>query len=186
MVFKKLVKHRLFSGFTLIELLVVISIILVITGGGIAGFINFNERQQVQTKVKEIQTLMRSAQIKSRAGEAADECQDIDRLLKGYRVRIDYTDGDRIKLERICMLPDKPLSDFDVHKRGEIEPNNVTFSMVNELGSNANVIFLTLRGGLQVRPAGTILTVTVTSESGNISYEFQVNDRGEITEGAFL
>lgn len=165
------------SGFTLIELLVVISIIILITGAGIAGFVNFNDRQQVQTTVKDTQALMRSAQIKARSGEGASDCGGTNKL-KGYEVTSDATS---VVLNRICVTVAGAFASRT--ERSRVTLNNVT---VTKAPNNA-ITFLALRGGVDLGGAGvTDVTYTVAGEySTSIEYEFQVLNTGEITEGAF-
>lgn len=166
-------------GFTLIELLVVVSIILLTTGAGIASFVNFNDRQQVQTTVKGIQGLMRSAQTKARAGEGANDCGQTGTLLnklKGYQVTSTAT---AVILNRICVRPD--TGDVtSTTERSRITLDTVTVSR----SPSTTITFLALRGGVDLgnNPA---VTITVAGQYSNVSYQFQVLNTGEITEGAF-
>lgn len=165
-------------GFTLIELLVVISIILLVTGGGIAGFINFNDRQQVQTTVKDVQTLMRSAQVKARAGEGASGVTVAEgcvspRKLYGYRAS--YNSSQRaVILYRVCNHP--TLSSTNTERSRVTLGSNVNLTM-------SDVTFLALRGG--VNTGGSDITVNISGQYSGIIYQFQVLQTGEITEGAF-
>lgn len=159
-------------GFTLIELLVTISIILIVTGGGIAGFVNFNDRQQVQTTVKQIQDYMRSAQIKARSGEAASDCAP-DKL-RGYQVALNSPTNTVVLLNRVC---ENPISGVTTQtERSKFNLNNVTVTL-------DPVTFLALKGGVDA--GGSDVTVIITGQYTGISYQFQVLETGEITEGAF-
>lgn len=169
-----LVTHKTRSGFTLIELLIVISIILLTTGAGIAGFVNFNDRQQVQTTVKSIQTLMRSAQIKARSGEGANDCGGTDKL-KGYEVTSDAT---AVTLNRICVTTAGAFASRT--ERSRVTLDNVTVTR----NPNSAVTFLALRGGVDLGGAAAV-AFTVNGEFSSVEYQFQVLDTGEITEGAF-
>lgn len=56
-------------GFTLIELLVVVSIILILTGGAIAGFAGFGTRQKVKQSGENVKNILRTIQGKAYTGE---------------------------------------------------------------------------------------------------------------------
>ncbi|MBU0576472.1 prepilin-type N-terminal cleavage/methylation domain-containing protein [Patescibacteria group bacterium] len=152
------------SGFTLVETMVVAVIILLIVGGGIASFVNFNDKQQVVNSVKEIQGHLRMAQTLSRVGETPSGCGK----LYGYIVRsVDIGPDKQIKLIADC-------------ESGEIERNSFDLITGTTLGSNIEITFLTLHGG--VSGAGQ---VEVVNNSGR-TYQFGVNAGGEITQGEFL
>ena len=70
------VLQRQHFGFTLIELLITVAIAAIVVGGSIAGFVRFNERQEVQNTAKEVQQLMRTAQSKARVRDAPDAAVD--------------------------------------------------------------------------------------------------------------
>ncbi len=163
------------AGFTLIELLVVISIVLLTTGAGIAGFVNFNDRQQVQTTVKDVQELMRSAQVKARAGEGADSCA-VNRKLKGYRVSVS---GNFVQLHQMCVLATNPSDVVAVTPpRSQLSLDNISVSMTP-------VTFLALRGGVDTGGVGN-MTIIVSGQYSSLTYQFQVLATGEITDGAFV
>lgn len=167
-----MIKFKQITGFTLIELLITISIILLVTGAGIAGFINFNDRQQVQTTVNEVKDLMRSAQIKARAGEGADDCTP--NKLKGYEV-IEHPTESAVVLNRVCMDGDGVV--VSQTERSKVTLGNVQLSL-------DPVTFLALRGGVDT--GGSDVTITVSGTyATNIIYTFQVLRTGEIMEGSF-
>lgn len=169
------------NGFTLIELLVTVSIILLVTGAGIAGFVNFNDRQQVQTTVKEVQDLMRAAQVKARSGEGAigasvaEGCV-VPNKLKGYEVTVG---NGVVLLNRICVDPITTLV-ASTTERSRVTLENVSV----ELDPSNTVTFLALKGGVDLGGAAS-LTVTVEGTYSSTTYTFQVLSTGEITEGAF-
>lgn len=170
-----MIKFKKPAGFTIIELLVVISIVLLTIGAGISGFINFNDRQQVQTTVKDVQELMRSAQIKARSGEGANDC-GVTNKLKGYQVTSDIS---AVILNRICVNPSTNVV------TSTTERSRVTLNKVTVTRSPSNTItFLALKGGVDLG-GGVPILVTVTGQYSSASYQFQVLTTGEITEGAF-
>ncbi len=164
------------TGFTLIELLVVISIILLITGGGIAGFINFNDKQLVQTTVKDIQTLMRAGQVKARSGEGAIECQTAGGFsngkLRGYQVA--QAVG-AVVLNRVCVEGANTVY---------IERSRTTLDDTVSVTLSDSVVFLSLKGGVDVGSTNPA-TVTVSGNYTGLVYVYEVHPGGEITDGAF-
>lgn len=166
--------HKL-AGFTLIELLVVISIILLTTGAGIASFVNFNDRQQVLSAVKDTQELLRAAQVKSRAGEGANDCGAGNKL-KGYQVTSNAT---AVILNRICVNATTGAI-TSTTERSRVTLDNIIVTRA----PNNTITFLALKGGVDLG-GSTNISITVTGQYSNVSYLFQVLDTGEITEGAF-
>lgn len=73
------------KGFTLIELMVVISIISALTGGGVASFAKFNQRETVRNAAQEVKSTLRLAQSKAMAGEKGTICQP-NQTLDGWCV----------------------------------------------------------------------------------------------------
>ncbi|MBP9700232.1 prepilin-type N-terminal cleavage/methylation domain-containing protein [Candidatus Woesebacteria bacterium] len=61
-------------GFTLIELIVSVTIMGLVMGGGIAGYRNFNERQQLITTGKEVLVALRKTQTDAVAGVKSTNC----------------------------------------------------------------------------------------------------------------
>lgn len=168
------------AGFTLIELIVTVAIVLTITGGGIAAFVNFNERQQIQSTVKDLQTVMRAAQIKARAGEGAIDCQTegafTEGKLYGYEVTFDGINND-IVMNRVC---NEGTTFADVERQRVEVDNNVTIVMDDD------VTFLALKGGANTGAGSPDLTMTVSGVSSGLNFEFTVTAGGEITEGDFV
>lgn len=151
-------------GFTLIEVLVTLSIAMLLTGGGIAAFIRFNDRQSVQTAARQLQTVLRSAQVKARAGETPSGC---DRLT-GYRVQTTASNS-QVVLSAVC------TNGVITHTVSNL-PNNV----ISE-GSYA-ITFANLYGGV----TGTTTVTLRTAGAAVNRYSFLVTAGGEISDGAFV
>lgn len=151
-------------GFTLIELLVAVSIVLLLTGGGIAAFIRFNERQSVQAAALQMQTIIRAAQVKGRAGEQPEACG----RLMGYRVQTTAGSG-QVILSVVC--DDGTF----IHTTYQLANNVVT-------EGSYNMFFRNLYGGAS---GGTNVVVTLPSNP-LLRYSFSVSDAGEIGAGQFL
>lgn len=158
------------KGFTIIELLVVISIMLVVLGGGIAAFSVFNDKQQITTAAKDLQTMLRSAQVKARSGEGAGDCTDAGQKLSGYRVyanSLTAIDNNSVAImERVC--------------DGGATLLNSSSVLTGTTVSDFDMEFISLRGG--VTGAGTII---INGNAASNVFEFEVSEGGEITEGAY-
>ena len=70
------------KGFTIIELLVMMGIILLLGGGVVAAFNNFNENQRVKQAALAVKSNLRFAQNKALSGEKPSGCG----TLVGYTV----------------------------------------------------------------------------------------------------
>jgi prepilin-type N-terminal cleavage/methylation domain-containing protein len=161
---KKIKLNSYSLGFTLIELMIVTTIIMLITGGGIASFLSFNDKQQVLNSAKELQGYLRTAQTLARVGETPTGC---DRLI-GYKV----VTADAGSIKEVSLLA--------VCSSGDIQRDVFSLSEGVTLSSDIEITFLGLYGG--VTGASQI---DITSDSGR-SYSFEVSSGGEITQGGFL
>lgn len=146
-------------GFTLIELLVVVGLIAVLTGGVIAGFSKFTEKQKVVVEALRLKSNLRQAQAKAISGYKPDSiCSG---SLNGYRAT--FT-GDGYTLS------------IDCNASGIVPVQTVAMPPGISVASTAEFTFLPLTNG--VSNAATITftnvatggTATITvSTSGDIS-----------------
>jgi prepilin-type N-terminal cleavage/methylation domain-containing protein len=148
-------------GFTLIELLVTVTVLMVITGGGIAAYLNFNTKQILIQSGQDVLFLMRSAQKKARVG---DKPQVGCARLVSYEVKMPAGGGNIIDLNAICSNPATILA-----KRLTL-PAGVTVS------SGSTVQFFVLAGGVSAPQ-----TISVTN--GTNTFRFAVGAGGDISEG---
>ncbi len=152
------------TGFSLIELLIAVGVILFMAGGGIASFINFNEKQQVINGAKELQEHLRMAQTLSRIGEVPDSCGK----LAGYRVTSqDAAGGKEIKVLAACSA-------------GDLERNSFLLPETVTLDADIDIVFLGLHGGVSGASE-----IQIIGGSGR-TYTFEVTQGGEITQGEIL
>lgn len=86
-------------GFTLIELMVVVGITLLLSGGGIAAYTKFNDRQLIKKQGAALTDLLRLAQNKALTGEKPASGACVGLSLQGYRVR--WT-GSQFVVEAVC------------------------------------------------------------------------------------
>jgi len=157
------------KGFTLIEMLITTSIILIVTGGSIAGFITFNDRQKVQIVAKELQTMFRSAQIKAKTGEGASGdggasgCSSGTNL-SGYKVK---NSTNSIIMQRVC-VNSSGTETFYIRESYDL-PNGVIITAFD-------VKFLSLFGGTDIAGPNAITIQGLTMNS-----VLRITDSGELT-----
>jgi prepilin-type N-terminal cleavage/methylation domain-containing protein len=147
------------AGFTMIEMLVAVGIMLVLVGGGIASFITFNDKQQLQASTKLMQTYMRAAQTKARVGDRPPGCTRLD----GYSVQV--AEGtNTVELVANCSPSDISIQGFDLA--------GVETVTVND--GQVDVLYQVLHGGAQ-----NVGEVEITSTAGSIE-SFTVSAGGDI------
>lgn len=147
------------SGYTLIELLVVITIIMLLTGWSVAGYVKLNQKQTVIAGGKEVMGMLRSAQQRAAAGQKpAVGCA----TLQSYNL-IAIQGGSTYKLYAQCSGATSLVSTKQLG-------SGLTF------GTGINLQFPVLGGGV----SGTLGNIQVISSS-NI-YTFSVNGSGDISE----
>ena len=148
-------------GFSLIELVVVVGILLLLSGGGIVAFFDFNEKQQLINAGKELKEHLRTAQTLARIGETPEGCIK----LNGYNVSSsDGAEGKEISLKAVC-------------SSGDIERNNFVLPVTTTLSDDIDITFWGLYGGVS-----GATTIEVVVDSGR-TFTFAVTPGGEITEG---
>lgn len=154
------------NGFSLIELLVVISIILLTVGGGIAGFLTFNDKQTVLEGMRKVKSYFQVAQGRAQAGEIPPGCTG---GLDHYAVRYHSAPcSDEICVVAVCGGGTSVVMD-----QSYTPVNNLTISLP---GGASGVQFLVLGGG--VVNSGNI----EVSYSGR-TYNFDVSSGGDISDG---
>jgi prepilin-type N-terminal cleavage/methylation domain-containing protein len=153
--------NSLKAGFTLIELLVSVVIMITLLGGGIAAYINFNDRQTVLNAAKEVQLQLRAAQIKARAAERPEGCDS----LQAYAVRMN-AGTNIVTTTAICANNEYPRDIKEINENVVVQD---TF----------DIRFLVLHGG--VTNPGTIVLVGPAQ-----NYAIQVTQGGEINDGGYL
>ncbi|GEM_PF-1066908 len=185
---RKLQAHRpKNAGFSLIELLVVTAIIIMLVGISIAGFIRFNERQQVESAAKQVQTLFRTAQAKAQIREIpTGTCDTLD----GYMVRFQTSPTNSVELVVQCTngVPPEGLVQDHLSISAYTVPDGIVITRDPEFES---VLFRPLRGGARIHNssgAGAELDsteVSVANSTGSPNYVFTIYNSGLISEGGF-
>lgn len=148
------------QGFTLIEMLVSVTILIVVVGGGLAGYIQFNDRQSLVTAGNRVESLMRTAQKRARVGDTPAGC---DRLIS-YNMVFSAASPD-VQMQAEC--------------------NNTTITVMTEslpgsvIAATSNTIkFNVLAGGVD-NPGLVLLqgsdgsqVIEVSSGGGIVSYSY--------------
>lgn len=163
------------TGFTLIELLVTITIMSILLGGAIVGFIRFNDRQQALTTAKDVQQMLRLVQSKATAqtypqgsGPTANcDTADPAKSLRAYR--FSYVSSSRT-FSAVALCGDSMLQ-MASGIPAYTPPANVT---INSPASNVSIDFFTLQGG--VSGANTF-----TFTGGGRAYTFNLGITGAMT-----
>jgi len=146
-------------GFTLIEMLISVTVMLLVVGGGIAAFLNFNDAQNLQGEGKELVSILRAAQSKARVGDRPDGCTG----LSGYAVR-GTAQGTGVQMYAIC-------------EGGDFLREEYQFEGDVVLDNSFDITFQSLQGGVIGAD-----TISLTSASQEEPYEIEVNVGGEIKD----
>lgn len=150
-----------YPAFTFLEILIVITIMMLLLGSGIAAYITFADTQQMRAAAKEVQSYLRLAQKKARAGERPEGCTRLD----AFRVKTVATQS-ILTISAVC-------------RSQEYLTETYTLSNSIEFKNTQQVDFVSLQGG--VVGAGTITLQNDTRE-----YSFEVGAGGDITQGEFV
>lgn len=149
------------KGFTLIELMVVITITAVLGTLGIAGFINYNQTQVLQTSSNEVATMLNLAKSRAQSQiKPSALCPSLNSL-SGYTVVI--TAPSSYWLELNCSNGSHPT----INEQSKKLPTNLSFS------DNLSFFFPVQTGGVQTAglivisdPNGKTKTIMVNSLGG--------------------
>ncbi|PIR61771.1 MAG: hypothetical protein COU66_02040 [Candidatus Pacebacteria bacterium CG10_big_fil_rev_8_21_14_0_10_44_11] len=163
--------QKLKTGFTLIEMLVAITILLLMVGGAMAGFSNFNDRRRVEETAKQVQQLLVSAQQKAAVKETPQDCLTASKPLQGYRVS--YS-SDKYTLSAVCDTNYPPTAGTAtvVAVGKDVSAQSTFFTGLN----TSQIDFYSLERG-----TSTTADVNYTFSASGISYQFSVNHGGTVT-----
>lgn len=163
------------EGFSLIELLVVVSISLLTIGGGVAAYLDFNQRQDVIEVGRNLESALEAARIKARAGEKPSGCP----TLIGYQVFVDSI-ANTAQLRAICQGGAVvTITDYELSKAVTISNDMTVNFRTLHGGSGGGAVYVGAGGKyytVEVGPGGNIkggLTSDVggfETNSGNPSY----------------
>lgn len=164
-----------YHGFTLIELLVAITILLLVTGGALAGFSNFYSRRNVQETALTVRQFFVSAQQKASVKETPDGCRDATSYpLRAYRV--DFPSSSSVRVRALCLnttvampFPATPTSGTGEY----ITVDSYTFPSGVTVSPTTAIDFYTLEGGTN--------TGAIYRFDGAQDYQFTVSKGGTIS-----
>lgn len=149
------------AGFSLIELLVVVTIILTLTGLGLAGYNNFNQRQILRQAAEGVKNSLRDAQNRALTGEKGSICTGI---LDYWRFSINATTRTSYYITGRCAGSDFGQKNFNL-------PPNLTFRAA------VNIDFKPLAQGTK---SNATVTITIDQSTTGNSINITVSPSGEI------
>lgn len=160
-------------GFTLIELMITITVMVILVGGGLAGFITFRENQQVLTSLKEVQQMARDAQTKARVRETPSSCNADGNRLQGYRLR--FNSATSVTVHPLCGSDAQIANPGTLSELSAIQTK--TLSGVTLSGYPTYIDFYTLHRGLSISTTYTLKTSGFGSD-----YCFDIESGGAISD----
>ncbi len=163
-------------GFTFIELLVTVAIMITVLGGGLVGYIQFNEKQTVLEAAKRTQSLFRAARSKAQARDTPVGCAVPDSTaLYGFQVSAESTaPGSTVELSAWCGSSQGTATAHSPATDSFQLPSGVSVE------SEFAVVYYTLHGGTNL---GSDEEIVVSN--GSQTYRFSVTPGGEITDGCW-
>ena len=151
------------KGFSLIELMVTVTILLLVMGGGIAGYLVFNEKQTVLEATNLLKTYFHKAQSQAKTGNISS-CA----ALAGYRVTVAGS-PEVVTLQERCVDGSVGSSENETLSSSvSVTPVDVTYKV--------------LHGGVIGAESG----LNVDVAGSNRTYRFTLTEGGEISEGDWL
>lgn len=87
------------SGFTLIEISIVISVLAVLTTGGLAAFVNYSRTQSLQSAAYDLRTTLNLAKSRSFSQVKPEQC--LNQSIDGYKVVI-FQASNAYELDAVC------------------------------------------------------------------------------------
>lgn len=170
------------KGFTLIELLIATAIFSIITGGGIASYNQFNQREKLKAAALTVKTYLRKAQTNAMAGVKDDSPAGCaGQPLDGWCL-----DLHRGYLYGHCGGP-QGANPIDFSAEEFSLPDNVNldfYDLAGALDSQRSILlFKPLAQG--VDQASTIC-LSSTAFGVNYQYKISITVSGEITDHGFV
>lgn len=155
------------SGFTLLEIIIAISLLMILTGGVIAGYSSFNDTQKIKQAALTFKSYLRSAQTKATSGVKPTVCTTLD----GYIVRVNASS---YTVDAQCdgaIVSDANTS-YSVTLSGQTIVSNPTTALF---------IFRVLTQAVSLSQI-----TTFTFENGTKGYQISVSPSGDINELGFV
>ncbi|MEK7592272.1 MAG: type II secretion system protein [Patescibacteria group bacterium] len=155
------------SGFTLLEIIIAISLLMLLTGGVIAGYSTFNDTQKIKQTALTFKSYLRSAQTKATSGVKPAVCTTLD----GYIVRVDVSS---YTVDAMC--DGSIVTDADTSYSVALTSQTIVSSPVT-----ASFVFRVL-----TRAVSLAQITTYTFTSGSKGYQISVSPSGDINELGFV
>ena len=142
------------AGFTLIELVVSVGIMVVLTSVGIAGFLNFQETQTVQTAAYELRQFYVSAQSQARAKDKPGACGS--NILSAFQV---VRSSNTFTQQALCS--------------STVDRDSMTIDSTITIAASSPITF-------QTQYEGTFSEEKVCLSKGSKKYGFTINKLGQV------
>ena len=155
------------NGFTLLEIIIAISLVMLLTGGVVAGYTSFNDTQKIKQAALTFKSYLRSAQTKATAGVKPALCTTLDGYVVGITAssyRVDAMCGGSI------------VSDEQTSHAVSLSGQTISSSP-----SMSSFVFRVLTHAVDI-PGNT----TFTFQSGTKGYQISVSPSGDISELGFV
>ena len=151
------------SGYSLVELIISISIMLVLVGGGLAAYREFDARQSLVNGGRDLASNLRVAQKKAQAGEKPNSPECINDTLESWRVFNQTGSTTAYSIRAICggQVSSTPTQDFTLPQDVEISSGDFSldFAVLSGKLSSSQTIILAKNSevfSVQVTSAGGI------------------------------
>ena len=140
--------------------MVTTTIMLLMVGGGVAAYFNFNDRQTLVSAAKGLQTFIRSAQKKARVGDTPSSCDQ----LQGYSVSMSVGEHQAL-MKANCT-------------NGDILVDTLQMDQKVSVQDDFALRFKVLHGGAEFITGSDITLVTSSRQ-----YQFDITAGGSIEDG---
>lgn len=168
------------KGFSLIELLVSVTIMMLVVGIGVPGYLEFNKRQQIREIKAQLEVVIELARENARSGQMG-VC---DRL---YGYEIAAVTGQDIKIRPVCIEGTTPdWGDVDVYYS---LPDNYWLANIECLAFefrslNSDIIYKGNEGAAAWLSSSSPWEIRVSDVDR--TYSFELDQMGTTTEGSWV
>jgi len=164
-------------GFTFIELLVVVSIILLTTGMGIANFVRYQDKKEVEEAAKQVRELAIAARTKVAARETPKEVGICDPETSPIiAFHLVSPSPNQVEIRPVCGLD---MTDLSNEGLPVSEMDKYDLPPGVSLDGGVSVYFYSLGKGANLD--GTVMPITIKNDN-DVSFGFEIDEAGNITQ----
>ncbi|MEA2056609.1 MAG: type II secretion system protein [Patescibacteria group bacterium] len=171
---------KLSTGFSLIELLVSVTIMMLVVGIGVPGYIEFNKRQQIREIKAQIEVVIELARENARSGQ-----MDVCERLYGYEIAA-VTSQD-VKIRPVCIEGTTPdWGDVDTYYSlpDSYWLTNIECLAFEFRSLNSDIIYKGNEGAAAWLSASSPWEIRVSS--ADRTYTFELDQAGTVTKGSWI